>query len=283
MHSDTATLPLSAQLCLSPAQRAALPTMYDLPSEDPKEPGLPDEFHDYQPQLLRETFQPPDHAFEHVFVAADLNLYYDMHHTGWHKRPDWFAVLGGTRFYEGRDLRMSYVIWQEQIVPYLVVELLSHGTEDEDLGRTPHPLTADEPPTKWQVYEQILGIPYYVVYSRHTEEVYYFVLQQGRYTRVEPLDQRLWLPEAGLGLGLWSGIYQQVRSQWLRFYDAQGVWLPTAAEQTAHARQQAAQARRQAAQAQQQAAQAQQQATQAQRLAERLAAQLRALGIEPEA
>ena len=33
-----------------------LPTMYDLPSEDPKEPGLPDEFHDYQPQLLRETF-----------------------------------------------------------------------------------------------------------------------------------------------------------------------------------------------------------------------------------
>jgi hypothetical protein len=31
--------------------------MYDLPSEDPKEPDLPDEFHDYQPQLLRETFQ----------------------------------------------------------------------------------------------------------------------------------------------------------------------------------------------------------------------------------
>ena len=30
--------------------------MYDLPSEDPKEPGLPDEFHYYQPQLLRETF-----------------------------------------------------------------------------------------------------------------------------------------------------------------------------------------------------------------------------------
>jgi hypothetical protein len=36
-----------------------LPTMYDLPSEDPEEPGLPDEFHDLQPQLLRESFNPP--------------------------------------------------------------------------------------------------------------------------------------------------------------------------------------------------------------------------------
>jgi len=25
------------------------PTMYDLPSEDPQEPGLPDEFHSLQP------------------------------------------------------------------------------------------------------------------------------------------------------------------------------------------------------------------------------------------
>ena len=29
---------------LSP--RETLPTMYDLPSEDPEEPGLPDQFHD---------------------------------------------------------------------------------------------------------------------------------------------------------------------------------------------------------------------------------------------
>jgi hypothetical protein len=35
---------------------AGLPTMYDLPSEDPEEPGLPDEFHDLQPQLLSRTF-----------------------------------------------------------------------------------------------------------------------------------------------------------------------------------------------------------------------------------
>ena len=58
---------------LPPSQ--TLPTMYDLPSEDPGEPGVPDEFHIYQPQLLRETFAPPHYSADEVFVASDLNLY----------------------------------------------------------------------------------------------------------------------------------------------------------------------------------------------------------------
>jgi Uma2 family endonuclease len=39
-----------------PPRAEDLPTMYELPSEDPEEPGLPDDFHYYQLQLLRETF-----------------------------------------------------------------------------------------------------------------------------------------------------------------------------------------------------------------------------------
>ena len=41
--------------------KKVLPTMYDLPSEDPEEPGLPDEFHDFQPHLLRKTFHPANY------------------------------------------------------------------------------------------------------------------------------------------------------------------------------------------------------------------------------
>ena len=37
--------------------RETLPTMYDLPSEDVEEPGLPDEFHLWQPQLLSFTLE----------------------------------------------------------------------------------------------------------------------------------------------------------------------------------------------------------------------------------
>lgn len=32
-----------------PLSPRLMPTMYDLPSENPEEPGLPDEFHLYQP------------------------------------------------------------------------------------------------------------------------------------------------------------------------------------------------------------------------------------------
>ena len=133
--------------------------MYDLPSENPEEPGLPDEFHLLQPHLLEETFLLPDYLSEDVFTGSDLNLYYDVRHTGWYKRPDWFGVVGISRLYEQRDLRLSYVTWQEGVNPIVVVELLSPGTEREDLGQTLRDV--DQPPTKWEVYERVLRIPYY--------------------------------------------------------------------------------------------------------------------------
>ncbi len=200
--------------------KEALPTMYDLPSEDPNEPGLPDEFHDFQPELLRLTFQPANYAADRFFVASDMNLYYDARHPLWHKRPDWFAVLGVSRFYEQRDLRLSYVIWQEEINPFIAVELLSPGTEAEDMGQTIR--EASQPPTKWQVYEQILQIPYYVVFNRYNNQWQAFGLRQNRYQPLVIENQRLWLPEIELGLGLWRGIYQGTERLWLRWYDRQG-------------------------------------------------------------
>ena len=152
---------------LSRAPRDRWPTMYDLPSEEPGELGLPDEFHLFQAQLLRETFQPATYPPERVFVGSDLFLYYSLDHTTWYKRPDWFAALGVSRLYEGHDLRLSYVVWQEPAPPYLVVELLSPGTEQEDLGKMVS--AAGEPPTKWMVYEQILRVPYYVVFNHYTD------------------------------------------------------------------------------------------------------------------
>ena len=89
--------------------RETLPTMYDLPSEDPEEPGLPDEFHDLQPQLLSLTFQPRNYPASEIFSGTDMNLYYDVHHTLWHKQPDWFGVVGVPRLYDRSELRMSYV------------------------------------------------------------------------------------------------------------------------------------------------------------------------------
>jgi Uma2 family endonuclease len=206
-----------------------LPTMYDLPSEDPEEPGLPDDFHYHQPQLLRETFRPPNYSSEEVYVASDLNLYYDVRHHNWYKRPDWFAVLGVPPFYGAeRDLRYSYVIWQEKVAPFIAVELLSEGTEKEDLGETLR--EHEKPPTKWEVYEQRLRIPYYVVFSREPEKFQAFQLIKGRYHELTLDEERFWLPQIQLGLGLWQGDYHGSERQWLRWYDAKNKWVSTPVE-----------------------------------------------------
>jgi Uma2 family endonuclease len=254
--------------------------MYDLPSEDPEEDGLPDEFHDFQPQLLRETFQPPHLPPDNFFIGADLNLYYDSRHPRWHKRPDWFLALGTPRSTEQKDLRWSYVVWDEGRAPFLVVELLSPGTEAEDLGRTLREV--QQPPTKWEVYEQILRIPYYVLFDRYTNTLRAFRLDGACYQALTLENSKLWLEEVNLGLGLWSGEYQQTQGIWLRWYDARGFWLPTPAEQAEEQRRRAETERRRAFQATQQAEAERRRAIEATERAENLAAKLRELGVDPD-
>lgn len=241
--------------------KKVLPTMYDLPSENPEEPGLPDEFHDFQPQLLRDTFRPVNYPQDQVFVASDLNLYYDVRHPLWYKRPDWLAVVGVDRLYEQRDLRMSYVVWQEGVNPFVVVELLSPGTEKEDLGQTLR--EANQPPTKWEVYERILRVPYYIVFDRYINHLRAFQLVGSSYTQLELREPRVWINDIQLGLGLWQGFYQEIERQWLLWYDADGNWILTPEEREAG---RVEQERRRADRERQRA--------------ERLAEQLRALGVE---
>lgn len=250
-------LPAQSDPPLPPRQ--TLPTMYDLPSENPEEPGLPDEFHDFQPSLLRHTFKPANYDPDEVFVGADLNLYYDLRHPNWYKRPDWFAVMGVSRLYEGHDLRLSYVLWQELVSPFVVVELLSPGTEDEDLGRTVP--QRGKPPTKWQVYEQILRVPYYIVFSRYTNELQAFRLVAGAYERAQLTEGRLLIPQLGLSISLWQGCYENIERLWIRWFTAEGELILTPSEEAAAAQQEAAEARQRA---------------------ERLAAKLRELNIDPD-
>jgi Uma2 family endonuclease len=233
---------------------------------------------------LRNLHPDPELA-DTFYTAADINLYYDPHHTARYKRPDWLAVLGVPQVSDQSELRLSYVIWQEEIAPYLIVELLSPGTEAEDLGTRVQDV--EQPPRKWDVYERFLQVPYYATYSRYTRELRPFGLVAGRYRRLDrdeaPVADRpgLWLPEAGIGLGVWSGAYEGVQGEWLRFFDASGDWLPCGAERLAQERQRAEQeaqrAEQEAQRAEQEAQRAEQQAQRADRLAERL----RALGIDP--
>jgi Uma2 family endonuclease len=251
----------------------SLPTMYDLPSEDPQEPGLPDEFHDFQPQLLRETCRSLPYPSEQMFMGTDLNLYYDAKHPQWHKRPDWFLILGVEPAQQQTDLRWSYVIWQEGVAPFLVVELLSPGTEAEDLGQTLREV--NQPPTKWQVYEQILRVPYYVLFDRYQNQFRAFELVGTRYRELQLTEQRLWFEELKLGLGVWSGRYQGADGLWLRWWNEKGDWVLMADERLVQAESLVEQERQRVTQAEALAEQERQRA-------ERLVAQLRELGVDPD-
>ena len=292
---------------LKPA-REPLPTMYDLPSEDPEEPGLPDEFHAFQPQLLRETFDSPVWSADRLFVGTDINLYYEPRCPLWHKRPDWFVVLGVERSSTQEELRWSYVIWQESVSPFLVVELLSPGTEDEDLGQTLRDV--NKPPTKWEVYEQILRVPYYVLFDRYINEFRAFKLEGLRYQELSLPDSKLWIEEIQAGLGLWQGRYELAEGKWLRWYDSEQNWIPTAQERAEQERERAEQERVRAGQererAEQERVRAEQERERAEQERERaeqereraeqaereleqervrtqqLAERLRAMGINPE-
>lgn len=137
----------------------------------------------------------------------------------------------------------------------MVIEFLPPGTRNEDLGKSEH---KGKQPTKWEVYEQILGSPYYIVFDRYTDELQAFQLEGDRYSKMKFTESRVWIPTLELGLGLWQGEYRGKNRQWLRWYDAVGNWIPTEAEKERQEKQ-LAQAR-----------------------AEQLAERLRQAGIDPE-
>ncbi|MEM9214200.1 MAG: Uma2 family endonuclease [Cyanobacteria bacterium P01_F01_bin.150] len=274
----------------SPMHQRRLPTMYELPSEEIGEPGLPDEFHRMQAELLRQTCQSPLYPAalstpsdggeseenaqnspqsptnNTLFIASDLNLYYDPQRPLLYKRPDWFMALDTPRLERQQDLRWSYVTWYEPAPPFLAIEFLSPGTDDDDLGIRPQ--RPDKPPRKWDVYEKFLQIPYYAVYDRYQNQFRLFRLTHGTYQEVNLPNSRFWFKELSLGLGIWSGFYEDADGLWLRWYDEDGQWIPSDPERAEQEKQRAEQEKQRAEQEKQRAEQEKQRAEQEKQRAE---------------
>jgi Uma2 family endonuclease len=156
----------------------------------------------------------------------------------------------------------SYFIWEYGKIPDLVLEIVSNrdgGEADEKLER----------------YAS-MGVPYYVIYdpflylaskapkakaARQTKtaaNIRIFELKVGRY--IETLRSRK-VEQLNLGFTTWTGTYEGVTGEYLRWTDARGQMLRTRSEVI-----------------EQLAIQnAEQQAR-----AEKLAAKLRELGVDPE-
>jgi Uma2 family endonuclease len=179
------------------------------------------------------------------FFGVDMGIYYDPNQPP--IVPDGFLSLGVARFID-EDLRLSYVLWGENCLPLLVLEVVFQKRRGEYTS-------------KRQQYAD-LGVLYYAVYNPYRRrkpplEVYRLV--DGNY--VLQRGNPVWLPEINLGIGRERGTYQGITREWLYWYDEQGQRLLTPEERILQAEQRAGEA-----------------AQRAQRLAERL----RSLGIDPD-
>ncbi len=168
--------------------------------------------------------------------------------------PDGFLSLGVDRFYD-EELRPSYVLWEEQVVPSFVLEVVSVTP-----GR--------EYTSKLDEYAR-MRVLYYVIYNskrRRKPQLEIHQLVNGRYELQD--CNPLWMPEIGLGIGYERGEYGGLTRDWLYWYDENNQRYPTPEEQIR--------------QGQTEIVQAQTQARRERDRAEKLAAKLRSLGIDPD-
>ncbi|MUG99863.1 Uma2 family endonuclease [Scytonema sp. UIC 10036] len=179
------------------------------------------------------------------------------------KAPDWGFVPSIKVSRE--EVKRSYTPKLQGDFPVIVMEFLS-DTEGSEYSSKP-----TYPPGKWYYYEQVLKVPNYAIFEPDTGILEVYQLDDlGRYQLQSPDENNLyWIQEMNLFLGTWQGSRENRSSYWLRWWNEQRELLLWGFEFAEQERQRAEQERQRAEQERQRA--------------ERLAAQLRALGIEPEA
>lgn len=194
-----------------------LPTADELPNSD--DTPVDNELQDLMPGLLKLLLATIWAERQDWFWGTDMALYFDPDDEP--IVPDGFLVLGVPRI-KDENLRRSYVLWEENVVPVLTLEVISRKRRSEYRQK--------------KLDYAALGVRYYAIYNalrqvKASFEVYR--LEQGEYV---PLPGNpVWLPEVGLGLGCERGVYQGVEREWLYWYDQAGRRYPTPEERAAAA------------------------------------------------
>ena len=215
----------------------------------------------------------PDGAPRSFVAYANVGLYIALNQPP--LVPDVLVSLDVEHPEELEEKRdRVYFVWRFGKVPDLVLEIVSNK-EGGELS------------TKRERYRSI-GIPLYVVFDPFhklgDETLLTFELRGGNYERVPRF-----FPALGIGVTLWHGEFEGITREWLRWCDAEGKPLPTGTERAEQEKQRAEQEKLNAEQeklrAEQERLRAEQERLRAEQerlRAERLAAKLRAMGVEPD-
>ena len=194
-----------------------------------------------------------------VFVAGDL-LWYPVEGSNTIRQaPDTMVAFGRPKGYRG-----SYMQWKEaDIAPQVVFEILSPGNRTQEMAK------------KLKFYQKY-GVQEYYVYDPYDIELIGWQ-REGPFLKIIP-EMNGWISPS-------LKIRFVITSETLTIYRPDGkpfLSLSEIARELDQTEAQRDQAEAQRAKAEAQRAQAEAQRDQAQTRAEKLAAQLRALGIDPD-
>ena len=164
------------------------------------------------------------------------------------KAPDWAYVA--QTWASREEIERSYTPKLQGEIPKIVMEFLSEteGTE--------YSIKPTYPPGKWFFYEQVLQVPYYVIFDIATGELEVYRLNSSQVYEIQQPDEnrRYWITGLNLYLGVWEGSRRNRTGYWLRWWNEQEELLLWGTELAQKERDRA----------------------------ERLTAQLRSLGIKPD-
>ena len=208
-----------------------------------------------QQRLLTEPlYSNPSALGERTFLlAANVGVFYAVRQPP--LVPDVFLSLDVEVPQDWREKKnRTYFVWEFGKPPDVMIEIVSNK-EGNELG------------SKLDHYAR-MGVAYYIVFDPLQQLgdclLRSFEQRAGRYQAMSTA----WLEAIDIGLTLWEGTFEGKDDRWLRWCTAEGVVIPTGAENAEQERQRAEQERQRADRAEARVAQ--------------LAEQLRAMGINPD-
>ncbi|GBF82595.1 Uma2 family endonuclease [Aphanothece sacrum] len=184
--------------------RSCLPSAEDLPDSD--DTPVDNQLQHLIPGLLEVVLALIWSEKMNWFFGVDMGVYYDPNQPA--IVPDGFLSIGVPRIID-EDLRLSYVLWEEQKLPIFVLEVVSQTRRGEYS-------------TKKKFYAE-MGILYYVIYNplrKRKPRLEVYKLNNGQY--ILQSGEVIWLPELELGIGKELGSYQGIYREWLYWYDLTG-------------------------------------------------------------
>jgi Uma2 family endonuclease len=184
------------------------------------------------------TPQPnEDQPHERRIFLADVNigLFFSLYESP--LVPDFFLSLDVEPHEDwyAKEHR-SYFVWEFGKVPEIALEIVSNRK-------------GGELASKFKAYAR-MGVSYYVIYDpqKRLSQTVLCVYELGFGKRYRPRkDYRL--PELGLSLTLWHGVFEGREDTWARWCDAEGQLIPTGEERAILAEARVLSAEQRAAQA----------------------------------